>query len=229
MALFDSYFDPQQFQDSGGLLGRLLSLQQAQGQYQPGEGFDPQSSAQAPSMPQTPASPSLQSPAPQFGGAVVSQAAPQAPDFGDRLNAGFQNWAHTPVGDPFGAIANGIAGFGAGQRTDAAGSASSQTPTPASLPGLGDRLSAGFQSWVHTPAGNPLAALANGIAGLGSGQRTDPAGTAQPQIDAPGNPQRGLNSQYQALRPILGDHNAMLAIIHPEAGKALIARALRGG
>jgi hypothetical protein len=34
MGLFDGYFDPDQFQDSGGLLGRLLSLQREQGQYQ---------------------------------------------------------------------------------------------------------------------------------------------------------------------------------------------------
>jgi hypothetical protein len=39
MGLFDSYFDPQQFQDSGGLVGRLLSLHQEQGQYQ-GAGLD---------------------------------------------------------------------------------------------------------------------------------------------------------------------------------------------
>ena len=42
MGLFDGYLDPQQFQDSGGLLGRLLFLQQQQGQDRPGEGFDPQ-------------------------------------------------------------------------------------------------------------------------------------------------------------------------------------------
>jgi len=40
MGLFDGYFDPQQFRDGGGLLGRLLSLQQQQGQYQPAQGFD---------------------------------------------------------------------------------------------------------------------------------------------------------------------------------------------
>jgi hypothetical protein len=40
MGLFDGYFDQDQFQDGGGLLGRLLSLQQQQGQYQPGTGFD---------------------------------------------------------------------------------------------------------------------------------------------------------------------------------------------
>jgi hypothetical protein len=57
MGLFDGYFDQDQFQDGGGLLGRLLSLQQRQGQYQPGAGFD-----QAPSVAQTQAPPSMPSP-----------------------------------------------------------------------------------------------------------------------------------------------------------------------
>lgn len=35
MALFDGYFDPQQFNSGGGLLGRLLALPQMQGVYQP--------------------------------------------------------------------------------------------------------------------------------------------------------------------------------------------------
>jgi hypothetical protein len=40
MGLFDGYFDPEQFGEGGGLLGRLLALQQQRGQYQPGGGFD---------------------------------------------------------------------------------------------------------------------------------------------------------------------------------------------
>jgi hypothetical protein len=97
-------------------------------------------------------------------------------------------------------------------------------PLPSSL------LWPGFQSWAHTPVGNPFAALANGIAGLSSGQRTDPAATGQ-QIIQPGaafsaNAQQSLNTQYQALRPILGDTKAMLAIVHPETGRTLIAQAL---
>jgi hypothetical protein len=51
MGLFDGYFEPQQFADSGGLLGRLLSLRPdlAQNQRQD-TGFD-----QLPSAPQAPA------------------------------------------------------------------------------------------------------------------------------------------------------------------------------
>jgi hypothetical protein len=103
---------------------------------------------------------------------------------------------------------------------------------PQQPPDLGDRLSAGFQSGAHTPIGNSFAALGNGVACLGSGQRTDPTGLAQqilqPRIGSAGNAHQNLNLQYQALRPILGDHNAMLAIVHPEVGKGLIAQALAG-
>jgi hypothetical protein len=49
MGLFDGYSDPEQFRDSGGLLGRPLSLQPQQGQYQPDAGFD-----QTLLVPQTP-------------------------------------------------------------------------------------------------------------------------------------------------------------------------------
>ena len=61
MGLFDGYLDPQQFQDSGGLLGRLLFLQQQQGQDRPGEGFDPQITTvgQAPFVPWAPLAASI--------------------------------------------------------------------------------------------------------------------------------------------------------------------------
>jgi hypothetical protein len=263
MGLFDSYFDPQQFQDSGGLLGRLVSLQGQEGQYQPGAGFDLQGpmGPQAASAPSTPLTIPAISPTsangaatslapqtpdagpsrniaigdyqmPQFGRADVLQGAPPPPHLGDRLSAGFQSWAHTPVGNPIAAIANGITGFNAGQRTNSAGVVPAQTPQQGSAqpPDLGDRLSAGFQSWAHTPVGNPIAGIANGITGLSSGQRTDPAGIAQrmlqPQADTFANAPQDMHSQYQALRPLLGDHNAMLAVIHPETGRALMAQAL---
>ncbi len=264
MGLFDSYFDPEQFQDSGGLVGRLLSLQQQQGQYQPGGGFDPQVSTgngQTSSAPQSVPLPmarpisavngaaaSPQTPddgprrtiaigdyqMPQFGSADASQAPPQQPAIGDRLSAGFQNWAHTPLGNPFAALANGISGLSSGKRTDPAGVPLSQAPSEALAqpPDLGDRLSVGLQSSAHTTVGNPLAALANGISGFGSGQRSDPAAVAQQilrsPIDADGNPQLDLHAQFQALRPLLGDRNATLAIVHPEVGRSLIAQALAG-
>jgi hypothetical protein len=48
---------------------------------------------------------------------------------------------------------------------------------------------------------------------------------------APSGPQppgQYLHSQYQALRPMLGDRNAMLATVYPEVRQALIAQALAG-
>jgi hypothetical protein len=107
MGLFDGYFDPQQFGEGGGLLGRLLALQQQLGQYQ------------------------------SDGGADLVPSAPQP----------------TP-------------------------------PQPiSSFPGYGQSF---------------------------------PTQMAAPD----------LASQYQTLRPILGDHPAMLATVNPDAGKALIAQAL---
>jgi hypothetical protein len=57
MGLFDGYVDPQQFNGGGGLLGRLLALQQFQGQYQPDA-----DSGQASSVPQMPSLASMLSP-----------------------------------------------------------------------------------------------------------------------------------------------------------------------
>jgi hypothetical protein len=110
MGLLDGYYDPQQFADSGGLLGRLLSLQPQLGQNQPGAGFDQPASA-----------PQITAPAPL--------------------------------------------------------------------------------SWPISPD---------------SGQTSSASQTSASD----------LHSQYQTLRPILGDYNAMLATVHPEAGKTLIAQAL---
>ncbi len=108
MGLFDGYFDPDQFGNGGGLLGRLLALQQQQGQYQPGESFG-----------QTPAGPRMSALAPLL-------------------------WPNLP--------GNG------------------KTPFAPQLP--------------------------------------------------------DLHSQYQALRSVLGDRNAMLAAVSPEVGQTLIAQAL---
>jgi len=128
MGLFDGYFDPQQFQHSGGLLGRLLSLQ-PQDQYQPGQGFGQSSGGGTIGVPED----------------AYAQGQPSAPQ--------------APVLQPM--------------------------PWP-NLPNNG-----------HTPP-------------------------------APQPPAQDLHSQYQALRPILGDHAAMLATVHPEVGQTLIAQAQTG-
>jgi hypothetical protein len=47
-----------------------------------------------------------------------------------------------------------------------------------------------------------------------------------PSVPQP--PGQDLHSQYQALRPMLGDRNAMLAAVYPEVRQTLIAQALAG-
>lgn len=47
-----------------------------------------------------------------------------------------------------------------------------------------------------------------------------------PSVEQAGAP--NLNSQYRALRSVLGDHKAMLATVNPESRRALVAQALAG-
>jgi hypothetical protein len=47
MGLFDGYFNPERFREGGGLLGRILALQEARGPNEPATGVD-----QSPSGPQ---------------------------------------------------------------------------------------------------------------------------------------------------------------------------------
>jgi hypothetical protein len=203
MGLLDSYFDPEQFEAGGGLIGRLLSLQQMQGQYLPSDGSNPQLSAnngQTAAAPMSAPFPMPRPTSPGNGPAIE----PQTPDYGQTQNI--------PIGD------YQMPQFG---RADV-----SRAAQP--LPDFGDRLRAGFESWADTPVGNPIAAVANGIAGLVSGQRTDPTGLAQqiPHMRDPyGNTPRDLHSRYQALRPILGDQDAMLAVVHPAVGRTLTTQA----
>ena len=51
-------------------------------------------------------------------------------------------------------------------------------------------------------------------------------GGQPPSVPQP--PGQDPHSQYQALRPMLGDRNAMLATVYPEVRQALIAQALAG-
>src|SRR5579872_1198578 len=113
MGLLDDFFDPDQFKDSGGLLGRLSSL--PQGLFASSQGDVSQTpvdtaSAAAPALDLTQnASASGNALTPASADANVSQTPPSF-DFGAHLNVGFQKWAQTPVGNPFAALANGIGG-----------------------------------------------------------------------------------------------------------------------
>lgn len=170
MGLFDDYlrFDPELFQPSGGLYGRLASLQPQLTFDQPVQGspFPPVPAAASSGPPATSRGPAPLDGGgasgiagantswprddgqtlnmrvgdywmPQFGRADVAAPVTE-PTFGDRLNAGFQSWAHTPLGNPFAAIANGMTGFNTGQRSvDWTGQSAPDeqgVSTPASLP-----------------------------------------------------------------------------------------------
>jgi len=91
-----------------------------------------------------------------------------------------------------------------------------QQPLPPALGGnsFGGNFGAGLQNFVN--AGGPLQALAGGITGLITGQRTDPQGMQQ----------QNLKAQYDSLVPVLGPQKALLAVMNPEAGKTLLTEAL---
>jgi hypothetical protein len=200
MGLFDDYFDPQQFGEGGGLLGRLLSLQQQQGQYQPAQGSgwpdalpaqgSPTSGPQeatASAAPQTPVS--LPMPAPTNNGQALAVA--QTPNDGPTSYMPIGNYQMPQFGRP-------------------------DVPQPVQpTPDLGDRLSAGFQSWAHTPVGNPFAALANGVTGFNTGQRTD----QKPVTQVP-------RSQDETQQPSAGGQDATLAPTSPQTGNRPAVRVL---
>ena len=202
MGLFDDYFYPDQFQDSGGLPGRLLSMYPELDFSQSSASDNSQDpfGGPGPTVMQAPLQPAASAFAPGASGPFAappapasdassnaasgnsqtspstsandSQTAPLPPDIGARLSAGFQNWAQTPVGSPFAALANGITGFNSGQQANGASAVSNGSPAPVSgpTPDLGGRLGAAFQSWALTPVGSPFAALANGVNGFNTGQ-----------------------------------------------------------
>lgn len=137
MGLFDGYVDPEQFNSGGGLLGRLLALQQFQGQYQPGA-----DSSQVSSVPQVPSPASMLSPLLSYDGQPpaywqpsMSNLNPQYaapwPKPGDQkgaaaiVNPGITPTTQTPVNQQNFAVA----GDGSGP----AGLASSTTTAPTLL------------------------------------------------------------------------------------------------
>lgn len=163
MALFDDYFDPDQFQDSGGLFGRLLSLHPELDFSAPdGSGNSQSPLGSAAVSTQTPPPSTASQVLPSASGPFVApaaasdtaehvatdsiastpsaastsdpQTAPVSPDIGARLSAGLQGWAQTPAGSPFAALANGITGFNTGQQANGASAASNASPAPGSAP-----------------------------------------------------------------------------------------------
>jgi hypothetical protein len=214
LGLFDDYFDPNQFQDSGGLFGRLLSLHPELDFSSSGadSSQDPFSGLTAtPAPPQSLASqiaPDAVGPSgapvpafdpaagiatsnlqmPQAATADNSQPSSVLPEVGARLGAAFQGWAQTPVGSPFAALANGINAF---NKTSSPSSADAQfIGPPPPTPDVGDRIGAAFQNWAQTPVGSPFAAIANGINGFNSGQASIAPATSSVRAQTPDNSDR---------------------------------------
>ncbi|MBR0756608.1 hypothetical protein JQ604_30900 [Bradyrhizobium jicamae] len=161
MGLFDNSFDfdPAQFAVGGGLLGRLEAMQPFN-QFLPGDGF-----------PSPPVSPNTPAAVAVSGG--PTGPAPQKPVQSPLLTPDYGQIAPMPIGDYL------MPRFGRAEQ-------------PALAPDFATRLSAGFQSWAHTPVGNPFAGLANGIAGFNSGRRVvDPGAKAAddgPETLSPAQP-----------------------------------------
>jgi hypothetical protein len=112
---------------------------------------------------------------PAFGNGQPGFIGPQLPynlasTPGDGINAASTSAAALPNPAPFSLAGNPMV---------------SATQPMAAQPSssFGDRLSAGFQSWAHTPVGSPFEAIANGVQGLTTGQRTDPASLNQQKQD----------------------------------------------
>jgi hypothetical protein len=95
-----------------------------------------------------------------------------------------------------------------------------QQPLPSILQAPGDSPGDRFMAGVNnfSAPGGLISKIAGGIQGLATGQRLDPQGQQQ----------EVLRAQYRALVPILGENKAMLAVLNPEMGKAMVAQALAG-
>jgi hypothetical protein len=100
MGLFDGYFDPQQFNSGGGLLGRLLALQQFPDQYQQNASFN-----------QAAAAPHASSPASKLAPLLSGQL--QAYRQSTSANPGAPYAAPSPMpGTQYGTVSTGNSGTG---------------------------------------------------------------------------------------------------------------------
>jgi hypothetical protein len=86
---------------------------------------------------------------------------------------------------------------------------------------LGRLLALQQQQGIHNPTGDPDH---GSFAPHASASKPNVTEFAQPSLGslASSDP----DAQFQALRPLLGDHYAMIATINPDIGKVLIARAM---
>lgn len=214
----------------GGLLDMLRTMTQQQSQYQPSAGF-PQDQPPAtfadrfnalPGAPQ----PNQPTPGRQFDSASFDPST-FAPNQAQPISVGDYQMPRIGAAPQFASDPAALpqnAQPAQGQIQQQAPPQAPQAAPQQTLPtfmggqqqgaGFGDRLAAGLQNFAG--GGGLLPALAGGVSGLMTGNRTDKAGMQQ----------QNLKAQYDALVPTLGPQKAMLAVMNPEAGKVLLEQAL---
>lgn len=156
---------------NAGLLDMLNTFQMQNSQYQPSTGFQPIVGANQPSPLDT-----AQYPAGPIG--APSSAMAQAPQGQNPIAVG--DYQMPRIGDPQQFASDPAALPQNAQPTQGqiAPQQSLQAPQiTAPTPGVSDRLIAGLQGFAN--AKGLLPALANGISGIATGQRSDPVGIAQ--------------------------------------------------
>lgn len=193
---------------NAGLLDMLNTFQMQNSQYQPSAGFQPVVGANQPSPLDT-----AQYPTGPIG--APSNAMAQAPQGQNPIAVG--NYQMPRIGDPsqFASVDDAALPQNA-QPTQ--GQLPPQQPLQAPqitapTPGVSDRLIAGLQGFAN--AKGLLPALANGISGIATGQRSDPVGIAQ----------QSANMTARALLAKGVDSAAVqAAITNPELMKTLITQ-----
>lgn len=217
MGLFDSYYDPQTYSGGGGLIDRLLTQLDTQGQYQPAIGF-PQSPMDA-----NAAAPASQPQAPQNAPIMIGGYAMP------RVGSGFQDHADAYVNDgtplPPQTAAERAAGvlpgnLPAGQPQPQAPdlpatknviSSLANTGVLSAVPNLGNHLMAGYENMRH--GGGLLGSVVAAV----TGQRNDP------QAEQLQQQQRLLQQRYLAFKAAgIPEQKAVLAAIDPESEKVIV-------
>jgi hypothetical protein len=228
MGLLDALFSPDTYGSGGGILD-LIRQTSTQPQVQPSQGFPDPPASFASRFNALPNAPPVFTPSGRNFDPTSFDPSNYAPNQAQPIGVGGYQMPRIGSADQFTPDPAAIppaaqAAQGNGSPTPPSAPAAAAANPQQTLPtfmggpqptsGFGDRLNAGLQNFAN--AGGPLQALAGGLSGLVSGNRTDPLGMQQ----------QNLKAQYDALVPTLGPQKAMLAVMNPEAAKTLISEAL---
>lgn len=213
-SLLDSLFNSDSYGgQQGGLLDFLRTLQMQNSQYQPSAGFPAAAASFADRFNAMPGAPAAVAPSGRSFDAASFSPSTYAPDQAQPIAVGGYQMPRIGGADQFRSVAEPAQGQ---MDTDVSALRRQRQPQQQGLPpalggpqgngGFLDNLSAGFQSIGN--GGSILGAL--------SGNPTDDRSIAQ----------RNLKAEYDALVPVLGPQNAMLAVMNKDAGKVLLSEAL---